>query len=1105
MQKDKMPIQDEQARDTAIFETSKNILVEAGAGTGKTTLLTDRLCYLILGKNIPIDKIIALTFTEKAAAEIKIRLLDKMYNISNLLKGLPLKNLSCQQQQINYLAQHILSIRQKQTSCKTKDDIKKQVVKDIETNFELAERATISTMHSFCLKILRRFSTEAKIAPDCQPVNREALNPILDKIWTAFLNEELAFNSPHAELWQNILCEASLNDIKDFAFSLLEMPLEDYNPQKYYTYIAGKLKDFQKQIQYFTDAYPIEKNHNKKPVKLNEAIKNASDIFTQALLYLGNPPYNKDNKIAFENTGKITFPKQWQDNPQDCQKAKELIAIAKYATIDNLELFKNAYKAVANFIPLAKQALLQTNIITFDDIILKTRQLIKNYPHIRQTLKAEYKSILLDEFQDTDPEQGEIFIYLSEMQDTCADNWQEVKLQPGKLFIVGDPKQSIYRFRGADITAYDNFCDLMLKQGAVKCFLQSNFRSSQNIVEFTNIFGQAQIQENKGIQPPYIKITSTKNYNAQPIQFLITAQQTDADGARQAQAAVISQWIKENAGKTKLSNGATLNYKDIAVLFPAATGLNFLIETFRNAGINYSVEENKNFYRAQEVKDILNLLKLAENPFNKTALTGVLRGPLCLVYDKDILELSQNNELNIFEQTANPYINNCFKQLREIYRLSQVLPLEEFINYLIFNTRFKEMQILCSASEQVSANITKFADMVRQFINSGIITLPQLIFHIETYIKEKETEGESPVVEESLNTVKLMTVHKSKGLQFPVVILYDINKKADINSSVPQYLTDYSEHLAAPRINNKYDIIYALIEQKNKQHQAAEKLRLLYVALTRAQERLVIVGIPKAEGPFAQPLLNAGCYPGENITPQDTTGDFLHGLCKVVYIEYNENSFYPCGTNITKQQTDVPPVIKWHQSWMRRCQEYKSSELNGNINPSAGNKQQDVQPYQTSAMLTGSICHKLIAEKLKGNQININNALISEDINPQQNKKEIQTAVKITQDFFESKIFKNLQAHKLLAAELPFSFINDDGLLVNGTIDAVFEDTGSNIFIAEFKSDNINKEQAFENAPKYKPQLEQYLKAAALMFPGKAIAGAIIFIVPQVICNLGDI
>ena len=224
--------QDNNTRLEAMFVTDKNILVEAGAGTGKTTLLTNRLCYLILGKNIPIDQIIALTFTDKAAAEIKMRLLGTMRLILDFFKGNPLGEKEKEEiKKLSALTEHILEARkQQQHKEKTEQQIKQDIIKDIETNFELAERAMISTIHSFCLKTLRRFATEAKIPPDCQPVQQQVLDPLLDKIWTNFLNEELAFNSPNSDNWKELLSKAKVDDIKDFAFTLMLSPLANYNP-----------------------------------------------------------------------------------------------------------------------------------------------------------------------------------------------------------------------------------------------------------------------------------------------------------------------------------------------------------------------------------------------------------------------------------------------------------------------------------------------------------------------------------------------------------------------------------------------------------------------------------------------------------------------------------------------------------------------------------------------------------------------------------------------------------------------------------------------------------------------------------------------------------
>ena len=1094
--------QDNEARLSAMFETDRNILVEAGAGTGKTTLLTNRLCYLILGKNIPIDQIIALTFTEKAAAEIKMRLLDTMRLIFDFFKGNELTEKEAQNiQKLSVLITNILNERKQQNKDKTEQQIKEDIIKDAEANFELAERAMISTIHSFCLKTLRRFSTEAQIPPDCQPVQQQALYPLLDKLWTDFLNEELAYNAPNAAVWEELLNQVSADDIKDFAFTLMLSPLAHYNPCLPDSSLAQELAARAKRAE---DLFNTYRPQDGKLKNIDTAIQNAAEILQQAALYLDGKPY-KDIPLAEVKSAGASG--NWQKDSDDFKEASDIIALAQNSSADNLNYLKTAYKALQGFIAKAKKTLTQANLITFDDMIVKTRDLVKKYRHIRHTLKKEYKSILLDEFQDTDPQQGEIFIYLSEDDDSFAENWQDVKLKAGKLFIVGDPKQCIYCFRSADITAYENFCALMLKQGAKKCYLQSNFRSSANIVKFANIFGNCQIKETKGMQPPYTPIIPTKNYPPEQIQFLLTGQGLDSYGQREAQAAVIARWIKQNAGIKKLAGGRTLSYKDIAILYRYDTGLNNLIKAFRREGINYSVEEKKNFYQTQEIKDILNLLKLAQNPYDKKMLAGILRSPLFLVTDGDILEISQKGLLNIFVQTNNPYINNCFKQLKEICRLAKELPLKDFIDYIIFNTRFKEMEMLCSSGEQTSANINKFTDIARELSDSGITTLPQFTGYVENYLKAEKNEGESPLAEESLDTVKILTMHKSKGLQFPVVILYDMTRDAAKkgNKTPPLYLKDYGSGRAAPRIGSLADPFYFILKSKNKLHAAAEELRILYVAFTRAQEILLITGMPDPKGTTAMPLVQAGCYPAyDKDHPENLPEEILDGLCKVSYIDYQENQ---SPENRSKSSTEnyLPDIGIWQKAWIERCKNYQNALPKQTLTPSGFNRKKNNSTAQLSAMASGKICHKIISIILKGGQINADNAAISEGYNPQEHKKEIKDAQKTVQDFIKSEAFKKLSALKLLAAEMPFTVKDENGILVNGVIDAVFEDSARNIFIADFKTDNINKEQVLQTAKNYIQQLRQYTKIAEKMFPNKKINGAIVFLRPQIICNLGEI
>ncbi len=1076
---------DQKARDAAVTETSNNVIVEAGAGTGKTTLLTDRLCYLILNKGIAIDKIIALTFTEKAAAEIKARLLDKMNDMLLLIKGEPPK------QGEEEKRKETLKLRNKIA----RDD--KSLKEHIEKNLELAERAIISTIHGFCFKILKRFPAEAGTAPDLTADAQNSSEAILDKVWTAFLDQQLNYDSPRADLWENILSACTLQEIKSFAFTLLKQPLNNYHPDLKSREKAKILREKAQRAENFLKEY---KNTSKKGNAFDRILEQAIAVLNNTVAYHEGGEYGDVN---MDQTKKVSRRPSGWTSEEDFLEAGEIIALANNASVKNIEILKKAHLVLSEFLPLAREALKKSNLIDFDDMILKTRDLVKTHLHVRQILKEEYQSILLDEFQDTDPEQGEIFLYLSETQDSQAKDWRDVLLERGKLFIVGDPKQSIYRFRGADISAYDVFIDTLLKQGAAKYFLQSNFRSSREIVAYANKFGQKAIKEEHGIQPKYVPIEHTKNYKAEPVRILAitdNGQKIHSERQRRFQADLIVKWINENAFKTELSEGRAMTYKDIAVLYRSAAGLSLLIDALKQAAIPYSVEENKNFYQTQEIKDILNLLKLAQNPMDKTALIGVLRSPLCLIGDDEILALAESGSLNIYAEVSSPHIKACFDMLKEICRRAQTSPLEDFINYILYQTRFKQMQLLCGAGEQTSANISKFMDIARGFASNGMLALPQLIRHIEVYFKKKEKEGESPLAEDSLDSVKLMSIHKSKGLQFPVVLIYDIAKEDKKgNKEERSYLSDWLSGAGAPRLGKIKDLTYSLLEQTNKKHAKAEERRILYVALTRAKERLIILGSAKAAKTLAEPLLEAGCYPGEDMPPL-----LQEGVCEVSYIPYGEGGAGAPGFGVHPGEGDPAFLTEWKEIWLKRSEEYKKAALR-TPRPSAAAQSGYESEERTKAMLIGRICHRLLCQILLGREISLNNAAVIEGADPKADAEAIKEAQDIIEDFKQSEAFKKLTSMKTLACELPFSLKEGSAEVYgSGIIDAIFEDKFGGIFIAEFKSDKINKERQKETAGKYMPQLEAYLNAARVIFKGRKVNGALIFLRSKQICPLGE-
>lgn len=1072
-----MQPKDYQARLNAALPDDKNIIVEAGAGTGKTTLLIDRLCYLILGKDIPIDKIVALTFTDKAAAEIKIRLLLKMQKILAELETPTTED----ETTLNLL----------NAFGKNKEDL----LKAIQASFELAERAMVSTIHSFCLQILRRFPLEAGLAPKCEVDDGTAADNIFDKEWSAFLERELTFNSTNARMWEELLTHIKLEDIKDFTKTLLKPSIKNYHPLKY----ATRLKEIcLARCARATELalQPMGRNRSMAP-----ALAAAVDILKESAAFFTDA---KHDKSRFNIEKLPTQPAEWE--LESYTEAIDIIRFAQAVNIDNQILITKAFNLAAPFAAEFKEKLGRENIISYDGLIQRTKDLLKGNAAVRRELKQEYKSILIDEFQDTDPAQGEILLFLAEDETSHAKTWQEVTLAQGKLFVVGDPKQSIYRFRGADITAYEKFTDLMMRQGAQKCFLQTNFRSSKNIIAFANAFGNKSITEQKGIQPKYIEINNGKDFPAPKVQIAaVEADTGKIDDLRHNQAQFIAQWIKDNAFKTKLSNGKVMTYKDIAILLRTTTKMDIYTEALKRFDIKYTVEETRNFYTAQEVMDIINILKVINDPKDKTALLGVLRSPLCLCEDRDILELSKRKALNIFAENTEGIkgIGEAYKMLKNLHYKAGRIALSELINEIVWNTGFTEFETLSSQKEQTIANIFKFVAIVRQLHGYGALSLGQFLYYAQKYAEEQNKEGESPLAEESLDTVTLMTMHKAKGLEFPAVIITDISKKEKVTKAKrPEFIEDWSSGAQGLRLGAVTDGAFALLEESARKHSAAEELRILYVALTRAKEHLLLAGDLKVEETtISAALQNAGCYPNTGLKPCTIlSGD---AEAEVKYLQYCEPELFTDKHYYNEAEENTRLNIPaWLEAWHTREQEYKAALKEAKpITPSQQNYEQaeHAENQKDSAAITGTLCHKMITDIFTCSAKTPSEQASIMGIDPDIYAVELNEAIKITADFEKSPAMAELKKMQFMAAELPFT-IQKNGQVISGIMDAVFRTEEGKICIIDYKSDNIDISAAPQRALLYKPQLDFYEQAAEQIFKTGQIRTAVIFLrVAQII------
>ncbi|MFN3531578.1 MAG: UvrD-helicase domain-containing protein [Candidatus Brocadia sp.] len=914
---------DNDIRELAVSELDRNVVVTAGAGTGKTTLLVNRMLHLLLGHNrlqkeeSPILKIVAMTFTEKAAGDMKVRLMGELEKIVAVING------NASEEERRKLEKFLDHIRD--TYQTTYSEIERRARKSLED----MDKALIGTIHSFAAYILRLYPIESGVVPGFAVDDGDVFDELFDKEWAKWLDAELVLTSTHANVWKNILRRLDLEALKEFAKRLsgFTIPLDpltlgidnksaidhshpDHRSGNQATRIlpsgrrglGGAVSPDTSSLRTIIDPVQTEilkvipyceKPKNNLFSQLRELSNILDAIKNQGLSYLNKLEYDLDKEASKAKIG-------W--TAEGFEIAHELVKKC-HTTLKKLKTVDDAFiAATINLIlPFAKtfrQTYLSQGYVSFDGLLTITRDLLQNkeYRYIREKLKKEFRAILVDEFQDTDPVQYEIVLFLSEALEHYSKDARKVTLEPGKLFIVGDPKQSIYAFRRADIEAYEQVVQQVCGQDET-LKLQENFRSHSGIIEVVNqLFDGRIMVERPGFQPQYIPIYANrpKSRSTQKVEIILVSdkegEELKADEAREAEAEWIARWITKHVNdeviEDKLAeNGIRkLKYKDVALLLRAFTHVRPYVEALKRYGIPYIVEGEKYFYTTQEILDFINLLRAIENPHDTIALVGVLRSPMVGFTDREIYELRMNHLLDyrndvsgevpmIHELTTkdkntppNPplcegggggvknlstdfkkIIETFYSFLRKTHARAGILPVSQLIAEIMDNTHIAEITACAWHGEQKLANLWKLYQMACDMEQSEGISLKNFIDRIKARIKEAKEEGESPLSDETLDVVKILSIHKSKGLEFPVVILGNLhgevrNDREVLDSAVFDWSTSTTGIAIGrgdQRVRNLQSIV---IEMKLNERSWEEEKRVLYVAMTRAKERLILTG-----------------------------------------------------------------------------------------------------------------------------------------------------------------------------------------------------------------------------------------------------------------------
>lgn len=847
-------------QNEAITLHDKSMVVTAGAGTGKTFVLVEKYLNLLEMEGLKAGEILALTFTDKAAAEMKDRVRSTITR----------------------------RLAEKPTSRVLQEAAEEVII------------APIMTFHAFCAQILREFAIEAGIEPgfaildggQAITVKKEAFEQLLRKP-PADVKASLIRILSQVEKFRLAEMLSVIDDHYDRYTSFFSMAFE--NPEK----MVAIWKEFLDAIRepetkrFFSD--PVNTTAIRDLIRLSRTYTSPSD---SGALYLSKVvPFllwiNEESSpevladatrefLAVRPVGRIGSKKIWDEHDLTVfRDAKADLTASLERALPYFELAidpESAFTQATFFFyadlqvlseryhTLVTTAKKQASALDFADLIRRCKHfLLDNQDLVQKHLRPRYRYIMVDEFQDTDPAQFDIITAIIG------------RLVPGKrgLFIVGDPKQSIYLFRNADVTRFKEAQNRILVDCEGRLTnLDVSFRSSREVVGivnflFSSIFASTEKPWEFGYEPLAVS-PARKGCNGS-IRILFPPK-AGAKGSltdhKEIEAGMVAEmihqmvscqntWITDDTGKKR-----PVTYGDIAILLERRTYLTQYMLALSRQETPFYVHGGVGFYSRQEMYDIYNLLSFLLRPYDDAALLGTLRSPYIGLSDSVIHAIKTmpgSARGTILYERLKQYIqanpdDSAIALLQRAERLLDSwlsytgrIPLSRLIRTILVESGILTVYGALPLGEQQVANLEKLIRIVRNRSESGMYDLSDLVSDLTSSITAEEREGEAALDALAQTSVNIMTVHAAKGLEFPVVVLPDMGSSREGRAGV--ILAGDQSALVGVKIPNPdhgYEIeetpVYKGLSLIQKEKEAAERRRLFYVGATRARDHLIFCG-----------------------------------------------------------------------------------------------------------------------------------------------------------------------------------------------------------------------------------------------------------------------
>jgi ATP-dependent exoDNAse (exonuclease V) beta subunit len=828
---------DQAARELIRTGLDQTLFVEAGAGTGKTTALVRRVGELVVtGRVTQPRELAAITFTEAAAAELRDRVREE---------------LEADAQRLDLT-----------------DDERGRVrafLADI-------DEVTVTTLHGFASRLLGEFPLEAGLPPGFEVEDEIEASVRFDRRWDDLVDDLHADPWLQVVLARGLALRLPLHRLREVADAFDDnwdrlgsargpdgLPPVDVAP------VLDGLDAALRQAPECCD--PGDKlldhlTHLVAPVRRELVL----------LAELDDPDALLTSLVRSERLSCTLGTKDaWGD-------AKAGVADALAAAEEaRLELIHDQRQAVVEvladrirtFALEGAEGRRRRGQVSYHDLLVRARDLLRNDAGVRTALAGRYRHLLIDEFQDTDPLQIEIAALLAGAHpDAQPGDWDEIEVVPGKLFFVGDPKQSIYRFRRADIALYARAHQAF---AAEVVRLVENFRSVPDVLSWVNqVFGEI-IADDGDAQPAYVDLAPHRADHDGPPAVIVIGGPTEEGSIgdlREAEATELAALVRRMRAERWMvgrEQRAPLRYDDVALLVPTRTPLAQIERALEAEGIPYRIESRSLIFRTDEVRELLAILAAVDDPADQVALVTALRSPGLACSDADLATWrlaggAWDVRLLPPEGLEDHPVARAFAHLVQLHEARDWLPVSDLVARVVRERRLVELTLARRRPRDHWRRYRFLTDAARAFVEVGGTSLAEFVAWVSAQAEGGADRIETVVREADDDAVRIMTVHGSKGLEFPVVVLAGLNAERDNRHPVVAWGAAGPEVRFGSAGQGYWETAgYEAVRQADKRFDEAEQRRLLYVAATRAQDHLVVSLHHRAGKPSHAALLHERC------------------------------------------------------------------------------------------------------------------------------------------------------------------------------------------------------------------------------------------------------